>query len=55
MGYRRRQNNVSHSFAPHGRFSDINATFIAFNALIADFLIFAAITFVIFSRPKNSL
>ncbi len=46
---------MSHSFAAHLFLSNFNTTTVADDALVADSLVLAAMTFVVFYRPKDPL
>ena len=54
MCNRRCQFNVAHAFATHFLQRDFHTTFFADNAAIFHPLIFAAQTFVVFDRSKNT-
>ena len=55
MSYRRFQLDMAHPFAPNQASRNLHPAFIANYAFIANFLVFAAITFPILGRPENAL
>ncbi len=54
MGHGHHELDMTHAFATHLLFSNLNTATVADNALVADTLILSAVAFVVLYRAENA-